>query len=102
MELAHELTAEEQRHGVLATELPDQGFAESARRWAEGAEFSEALTDQVSGGEFVRNVRLVADLLGQLAEIGSPSLFRSAGSARRGLERGVVALTGTLGGVPEE
>ena len=102
MDLAHELAVEEQRHGVAPAEPPDPGFAESARRWAEGADFSEVLNGHLSGGEFVRNVRLLVDLLGQLAEVGTPSVARSARSAAGSLERGVVTLTGVLGGAPDD
>ena len=98
IELAEDLVAEERRHGVPSAEPPDPGFSTAARRWAAGDDLSEVLTDEWNGGEFVRNIRLVADLLGQLAEVGTPSVARSARRAVGALERGVVTVGGAFDG----
>jgi superfamily II RNA helicase len=50
----------------------------------------------MNAGEFVRNVRLVADLLGQLSKVAGPELSTTARRAVDGLERGVVALAGAI------
>ena len=47
----------------------------------------------MTGGEFVRNVRLVADLLRQVAKVASPDLVGVAEVADGRLNRGVVALS---------
>ena len=47
----------------------------------------------MTGGEFVRNVRLVADLLRQVAKGASPLLADVAEVAGGRLNRGVVALS---------
>ena len=98
IELAEDLVAEERRHGVPSVEPPDPGFSTAIRRWAAGDDLSEVLTDEWSGGEFVRNIRLVADLLGQLAEVGTTSVARSARRAVGALERGVVTVGGAFDG----
>ena len=89
---------EERRHGVPSAEPPDPGFSTAARRWAEGGDLNEVLDDEWSGGEFVRNIRLLADLLGQLAEVGTTSVARSARRAVGALERGVVTVGGAFDG----
>ena len=60
--------------------------------WASGGELAEVLDGTLTGGEFVRNVRLVADLMRQLAKVAPPLLVAAAEEAGRCLDRGVVAL----------
>ena len=98
IELAEDLVTEERRQGVPSAEPPDPGFSTAARRWAEGGDLNEVLDDEWSGGEFVRNVRLLADLLGQLAEVGTTSVARSARRDVGALERGVVTVGGAFDG----
>ena len=70
--------------------------------WAAGGELHELLDGDLNGGEFVRNVRLVVDLLSQLRKVGPADLARSATDAIEALERGVVRLSVALGGADEE
>ena len=91
--LAAEIAVEERSVGMEPVDPPDPGFAHLIHAWADGAELDEVLEDAMTGGEFVRNVRLVADLLRQLAKVASPSLADVAEVAGGRLNRGVVALS---------
>jgi len=45
---------------------------------------------EVSGGDFVRNVKQVIDLLGQLRDVSSGPRRDGFDAARRSLQRGIV------------
>jgi len=100
--LAEDITRTEHAYDVDATRPPDTGFAEVVYGWAAGGELHELLDGDLNGGEFVRNVRLVVDLLSQLRKVGPADLARSATDAIEALERGVVRLSVALGGADEE
>ena len=91
--LAAEIATEERSVGMEPADPPDPGFAHIIHAWADGAELDEVLEDAMTGGEFVRNVRLVADLLRQVAKVASPLLADVAEVAGGRLNRGVVALS---------
>jgi ATP-dependent RNA helicase HelY len=84
----------EARHGLAITRRPDPGLVEATLRWARGASLIDVLTRaDITAGDFVRWMRQVIDLLGQVqaaVEPGSP-LRAAAGEAARLLDRGVVA-----------
>ena len=72
---------------------PDIGFAEAAWRWASGQDLSKVLRHTgLSAGDFVRWVRQVIDLAGQLATATGPGdLRRTCREAADAMRRGVVA-----------
>lgn len=72
---------------------PDIGFAEAAWRWSSGQELSKVLTlTSLSAGDFVRWVRQVIDLAGQLATaVGPGDLRRTCHAVADSMRRGVVA-----------
>ena len=72
---------------------PDIGFAEAAWRWASGQELAKVLAlTGLSAGDFVRWVRQVVDLLGQLANAAGPGdLRRTCHTAADAMRRGVVS-----------
>lgn len=72
---------------------PDIGFAEAAWRWSSGQELSRVLaTSGLSAGDFVRWVRQVVDLAGQLATaVGPGDLRRQCHAVADSMRRGVVA-----------
>ena len=87
----------EQRFGVNPTRPLETGFAAAAHRWASGESFEALLDEGFSGGDFVRNLKLVIDLCRRIAAV-APNLD-TASVARRtvqALNRGVVALSGTV------
>jgi ATP-dependent RNA helicase HelY len=71
---------------------PAPGFAWAAYRWAAGASLDSVLTDSaMSAGDFVRWVRQLLDLLGQIAQAADDELRPIVESAMSALRRGVVS-----------
>jgi ATP-dependent RNA helicase HelY len=71
---------------------PAPGFAWAAYRWASGASLDSVLTDNdLSAGDFVRWVRQLLDLLGQLSNAADDEVAAVARQASDALRRGVVA-----------
>ena len=96
--LAEEVRNAEQGAGLTPLDPPDPGFAHRIHAWVGGAELAEVLDEDLPPGEFVRNVRLVADLLRQVAATADPDIAKIALEAEGGLGRGVIALSeGRLG-----
>ncbi len=77
---------------------PDATFAAIAYAWASGQGFADVIEDEgLSGGDFVRTMKLLVDLLGQLANTAPhAALRRTAGEAAAALMRGVVSASSTL------
>lgn len=92
------LAATEEAAGLEPIAAPDPGFARSVLAWTAGGDLADVLGDDFTGGEFVRNVRLVADLLRQMAKVAPPRLAATARRSLASLERGVVTLTREFGG----
>jgi ATP-dependent RNA helicase HelY len=91
MDLADELRGREQTAGLRPLRDLDAGFVAPAWRWAGGASLDDALGPlELTGGDFVRNVKQVADLIGQLRSVGDGELTRTAERALDGLRRGIV------------
>ncbi|MGK2876861.1 MAG: DEAD/DEAH box helicase [Nocardioides sp.] len=74
---------------------PDLGFAWAAWRWAEGDELDEVLAVcGLAAGDFVRWVKQLIDLLGQVGNAAAGTeLRRTAREAAGLLRRGVIAYT---------
>ena len=72
---------------------PDIGFAEAAWRWASGQDLAKVIgISGMSAGDFVRWVRQVIDLAGQLATaVGPGDLRRTCHQTADAMRRGVVA-----------
>ena len=77
-ELARDLRDDERARQIPRTRTLDAGFARLAYEWARGAELRQLLAapragrrpgshEHVSGGDFVRNMKQLVDLLRQLA-----------------------------------
>jgi ATP-dependent RNA helicase HelY len=91
LDLAEELRAHERDAGVRPLRELDAGFVAPAWRWASGADLDEALGDlELTGGDFVRNVKQIADLVGQLRSVGGGPLTSIAEATLDGLRRGIV------------
>ncbi len=91
--VADRLNAAEEDAGLLITRTPDATFAPIAHAWASGGELEMVLGDEeLSGGDFVRNVKQLIDLLRQLGEFAPlPATAAAARQAADALYRGVVA-----------
>lgn len=91
-----ELTKLEGDHHLDFLRQPDPGFAWAAYRWAEGDELDSVLNDvDLAAGDFVRWMKQLLDLTGQVADAAGDSPLReTARQAVRRLRRGVVAYSG--------
>ena len=91
--LAEGIAIAERAAGLDPREPPDPGFAHVVHAWASDAGLDEVLEDDMPGGEFVRNVRLVADLLRQVASVALPEVAKVAVEAGEMVDRGLVAMS---------
>ena len=96
--LSKELNGVEEEAGLPVTRPPDSGFAVRARAWAAGRELADVVDpDEISGGDFVRNVKQLIDLLRQLGDVADPGVGESARAAADALFRGIVAASSVVG-----
>jgi len=85
--LAEGIRALEEIHRVPRTRLPEPGLAGAVAAWARGASFSSVLevaandVGEVAPGDFVRTIKQLADLAGQVALVSADEA--TAVSARR-------------------
>ena len=94
-----ELSHNEDDAGLPETRAPDPGFAVLLHDWVAGEELAEVLADddEVTGGDFVRNVKQCIDLLRQVALIApDPGTAGRAGAAADACLRGVVAASSVV------
>jgi len=96
--LADDLNADEEAAGLPLTRSPDPGFVHLAHAWAAGQGLSAVLEDEeLSGGDFVRNVKQLIDLVRGIGEVApSPLTGMRARQAAEALQRGVVTATSAL------
>jgi len=96
--LAAELNDAEDQAGLPLSRRPDAGFIALASRWAAGEELEPLIADEeISGGDFVRNVKQLIDLLRQLGDMApKPETGRVARRAAEALFRGVVAASSVV------
>jgi ATP-dependent RNA helicase HelY len=96
--LHRELNEAEEARRLPATRAPDAGFAEVAHGWASGGDLDDVLEDgELTGGDFVRNVKQLVDLLRQIAEAaGTPATAEACREAADRLFRGVVAASSVV------
>lgn len=89
--MASELQVLERRMlGTATTPNIERGFAATAHRWAEGSSLAPILED-MSAGEFVRNIKQLVDLLSQIADVAPDNaLAEAANEAVDALHRGVI------------
>ncbi len=88
-----QLDALERDHKLDFLREPDMGFAWAAWRWAEGDDLDDVLrVTGLSAGDFVRWMKQLLDLCGQVADAAGDSPLRStARAAAKSLKRGVIA-----------
>jgi len=88
----------EKQHRLDFTRQPDLGFAWATYRWAEGDDLDEVLSGPgglgLAAGDFVRWMKQVIDLAGQVADAaGDTPVRKAARDVVHALRRGVVAYT---------
>ena len=97
--LTREITGTERQQGAPETRPPEAGFAPTAHAWAAGEDLSVLLKsdEEMTAGDFVRNIKQLIDLLRQIGQVApDPSTARSARQAADAIHRGVVAISGSV------
>jgi ATP-dependent RNA helicase HelY len=91
--LAHELVRDEQAAGLQATRSPDPGLLAVTYDWAGGSALDDVLEhEEVTPGDFVRQVRQLVDLLRQIGNAAERTATRAAArDAANAVFRGVVS-----------
>ena len=80
--------------GLTVTRTPDAGFFALAHAWAAGDDLEHLLgEDDMPGGDFVRTIKQLVDLLRQLSETDA-ACSATASEAADALHRGVVSVSG--------
>lgn len=91
------LTLLEEEHGLNPQREPNFDLAWSTYRWANGNSLHSILREtEIPVGDFVRNMRQIIDLLGQLLD-AQPALAFLAREAMKKIDRGVVAYSAVVG-----
>lgn len=90
------LVALEEEYGLPPQREPNFDFAWTAHRWANGTSLHTILREsEITVGDFVRTIRQIIDLLGQIKE-SSPTLAERAREAIKRIDRGVVAYSAVV------
>lgn len=99
--LSEDIAIDEERAGLSPHRAPDPTFAAIAFAWAAGEGFAEVVeAEELSGGDFVRNVKQLIDVLRQLSLVApKSSTRRAAQQASDRLFRGVVSASSSVGAV---
>jgi ATP-dependent RNA helicase HelY len=97
-----DLNLAERDERLPETRRPDPGFTAAVHAWASGEELADVLDDEeMTGGDFVRNVKQTIDLLTQIAEVApDPDTAATARAAAMQCLRGVIAASSTVAGAP--
>ena len=96
--MSNELQHAEQADALIVHRAPDPTFVAIAFAWAAGEGFAEVVEDEeLTGGDFVRTMKQLIDLLRQLALIAPlAETRRCAEQAADALFRGVVAASSAV------
>jgi ATP-dependent RNA helicase HelY len=96
--IAEELAADEETAGLSPTRPPDAGFVHLAHAWAAGDGLASVLEDEeLSGGDFVRNVKQLIDLLRGIGDVAPVTATAArARQAADALHRGVVTASSAV------
>jgi ATP-dependent RNA helicase HelY len=100
--VSRELAAAERERHLVVTRALDPGFMSLAEAWAKGYDLDRLLAaDLTSGGDFVRNVKQLIDLLRQVEGVAAaPATRAAAADAARRLFRGVIAASSIVEAPP--
>jgi ATP-dependent RNA helicase HelY len=103
-EISYELEEIEEEAGLAVHRPPDPTFVAIAVAWAAGEGFAEVVEpEELSGGDFVRTMKQLIDVLRQLALVAPErATRRNAGQAADQLFRGVVAASSAVETVDAE
>jgi ATP-dependent RNA helicase HelY len=97
--ISAELSASEATFGIPPHRAPDPTFLAVAYAWVAGEGFAEVVADEeMTGGDFVRTIKQLIDLLRQVGVIASvDQTRRAARSAAEAAFRGVIADSSVTG-----
>ncbi|HVF33611.1 MAG TPA: DEAD/DEAH box helicase [Acidimicrobiales bacterium] len=97
--VARELRLAEDDAGLPETRPPDPGFVGLAYAWATGSDLGDTIAEEeMTGGDFVRNIKQLIDLLRQMGDAAEqPATAAACRAAADALFRGVVAASSTVG-----
>ena len=92
-QLSIELRTLESQHGLSEHRPPEPTFFAIAYAWVAGEGFAEVVAEEdLTGGDFVRTIKQLIDVLGQIAVVAPEQATRAtARRAREAAFRGVVA-----------
>ncbi|MBV8951928.1 MAG: DEAD/DEAH box helicase [Actinobacteria bacterium] len=79
--LSRELNGDEDDAGLPETRAPDPGFAAGVFAWVSGEDLADVLDDELTGGDFVRQVKQCIDVLRQISEVAPAAPVRHAAAA---------------------
>lgn len=93
-----DLNATERDERLPETRPPDPGFTAAIHAWASGEDLADVLEDEeMTGGDFVRNVKQAIDLLRQIADVAPvPATATAARGAADACLRGVIAASSVV------
>lgn len=87
----------EESHGITSQREPNFDLSWSAYRWANGHSLNSILREtDITVGDFVRAIRQIIDLLGQLLN-AKPDLHLVIREAIKRIDRGVIAYSAVVG-----
>lgn len=92
-QVSRELEYLEHHHGLSQHRPPDPTFFAIAYAWVSGEGFAELVADEdLTGGDFVRTIKQLVDLLGQIAQVAPDARTRAtARDASDRAFRGVIS-----------
>ncbi len=90
--VAEEIRRLESAYGLPESRQLDPGLYAATHGWASGGDLGDILMDEeLSGGDFVRAMKQVIDLCGQIARVApNPATRRTAHKALELIQRGIV------------
>jgi ATP-dependent RNA helicase HelY len=100
--VSEDLAAAERSHGIAEHRPPEPTFVAVAHAWTAGDGFAEVVADEeLTGGDFVRTMKQLIDLLGQVAIVAPDAATRTtARAAADAAFRDVVADSSSPSAVP--
>jgi ATP-dependent RNA helicase HelY len=86
----------EESHGIAPQREPNFDLSWSAYRWANGHSLQTILREtEITVGDFVRAIRQIIDLLGQLLN-AKPEMHNLVRDAMKRIDRGVIAYSAVI------
>ena len=105
-EIVRRIQADEDETGLPLSRSGDHGFTRMAHEWCAGSGLATLLEESgldLTGGDFVRTIRQLIDLVRQIGQLApDPATRATARRATAALERGVVSASASIGDGDDE